>query len=279
MEKTSIIKVENANDFNPTHILECGQIFRYTKTNQGYRVISLDKKAEIYKDKTGYIIECKEKDIEYFRNFFDLNTDYSKIKNHLKNYPLLDSAINFGNGIRILKQNPFEVIISFIISANNRIVRIQKSIEYICSNLGEKKTDFFAFPTLATLSKQDEKFFLQAGLGYRAKQMVKALQQLKTLDLVELEKLETNRLREKLISISGIGPKVADCILLFGYGRQDVFPVDTWIDKVYKENLKGKETNRKKIAFDLVKIFGLYSGYAQQYLFYWKRSLKNETNK
>ena len=275
MENIEIL-VQNKEDFNTEHIFECGQFFRYKKISENhYIAFSQDKKVEVFEKEEGFILKCAKEDKDYFQNFFDLNTDYSAIKNTLSTkYSLLQNAINFGRGIRILKQDILETIISFIISANNNIKRIQKSIEFICENAGEKRNGYYSFPRLEKLCLLDESFFVKAGLGYRAKYMVQAISQLQEINLEESKKLPTNKLKQLLESLSGVGPKVADCILLFSYSRKDVFPVDTWIRKVYVEDFKGKENNRKKIALALVEEFGELSGYAQQYLFYFKRSFK-----
>ena len=256
------------------HIFECGQFFRYKKINNDYYIaFSLDKKVEVFKKDEDYYFKCDADNVSYYNNFFDLKTDYSAIKNNLiRNFPFMKKAINFGYGIRILKQNILEMIISFIISANNRIPRIQKSIEYICEKAGTNMGDYYAFPTLEQLSKLDEQFFLNAKIGFRAKYMIQTIKDLQNIDFKELEKLDTPTLREKLIQLKGVGPKVADCILLFGFSRKNVFPVDTWIAKVYEQDLGGEQTNRVKIAKELVNKFSDLSGYAQQYLFYYKRS-------
>lgn len=260
------------SEFDATHILECGQIFAYKKYDENhYVVFSGDYKAEIftYDDR----VEIQTDNTDYFVNFFDLNTDYGRIKKSLLSFDFMANAINYGNGIRILKQDLLETIVSFVISANNNISRIQKSVFYIREKLGEYKGDYYTFPSLDKLKTADEKFFKNAGLGYRSSQMVKLLN---TLSLEKLKvgfNLDTSTLREYLISLTGIGPKVADCILLFAYGKTDVFPVDTWIQKVYNDYFDSEE-NRIVIRKNLVNIFGNLSGYAQQYLFYYKREKK-----
>ena len=128
-----------------------------------------------------------------------------------------------------------------------------------------------AFPTQDQLLSLNEGDFYQLGLGYRAPQMYKALRQFTAGDLQQWKKLSTEKLRAKLISISGVGPKVADCVLLFGFGRKDVFPVDTWINKMYNMFYR-EESNRESIRKKLLELFGSYAGYAQQYLFYFQRS-------
>lgn len=272
IDKQKII-IENKNDFIAKHILECGQIFRYELQNNDYVVYSLDKKAKIIENENCYIIETK--DINYFIDFFDLATDYGKIKRDLFkfNNEFLNKAINFGYGIRILKQSPFEMIVSFIISANNNIPRIKASIKKICEAYGEKMDDYYAFPTLDALSCADENFFKSVGLGYRASYMVETLQMLKTVDFDKWRELSTENLRKELVKLKGVGRKVADCIMLFGFNRAEVFPIDTWTKKVYEDNFFAGDKNNNQIATYFVDYFRDLSGYAQQYLYYWKQKL------
>ena len=269
----NVLIIRDLSQFNITHILECGQFFRYKKQDNKYVIYSLNEfaTATIYSDRCE--IECSN--INYFINFFDLNTNYEIIKNKLsaKN-EFLNNAIKFGYGIRILKQDIFETFVSFIISANNNIKRIQNSIEKICTMFGTKMNNFYAFPTLNQLLKSSIQDFKNCGLGYRAEQLFKALRQINNQTLIDLSQLKTSELTSSLQKFSGIGPKVADCIMLFGYGRQDVFPVDTWIEKAYNSFNKVKLNNRIQIRKNLVKSFKNLSGYAQQYLFYYKRSQK-----
>jgi len=162
-------------------------------------------------------------------------------------------------------------LISFIISANNNIKRIQLILSRLRKVLGENMGEYHAFPSYETLLKTNEEFFKEIGCGYRASYLYKVLRQITPRDLYEWRELPTPELRKKLIGLSGVGPKVADCIMLFGYSRQDVFPVDTWIAQMYNKFYKN-ETNRNKIRENLVKEFKDLSGYAQQYLFFYMRS-------
>lgn len=264
------IIINDLSEFDITQILECGQVFSFEKIEENkYLVLSKNKKAIV--TQSDNIVVIQTKDIEYFINYFDLDKDYNSIKQELSKNEVLKRSIEIGYGIRILKQDLFETIISFVISANNNIPRIRKSIKFLRENLGEKIDDYYAFPTLDKLLNCDVDFFVKAGLGYRSTQLYKLLRQIEELDLNALKLLDTNELRNKLISLSGIGPKVADCILLFGFSRFDVFPVDTWIEKMFCEkfeNIKDRKVIRKK----LVEKFGNLSGIAQQYLFYAKRS-------
>ena len=151
------IQINGKNDFSAKEILECGQTFAYEKKEDRYVVYSLDKRAEIFEQESGYIIETK--DVDYFKDFFDLDTDYGAIKRKLQKFDILKKPIAFGSGIRILKQDIFETLISFIISANNNIKRIQLILNRLREKLGEKKDGYFAFPTQEKLLSVDEKFF------------------------------------------------------------------------------------------------------------------------
>lgn len=263
------IIIHSKEDFNPQHILECGQIFSYEKNGDCYKVFSAAHSAEIFETEKGYEIITKHP--LYFENFFDLATDYSQIKSELSSFEILKKPIEFGSGIRILKNDLFEVLISFIISANNNIKRIQK----IINALKQECTGGKAFPSQQELLALSEEDFYRIGLGYRAPQLYKALRQFDEKELASWRSLTTKELRAKLISLSGVGPKVADCVLLFGFSRKDVFPVDTWINKMYNEYY-APLMDREKIRNNLVDTFGELSGYAQQYLFYYQRSAEKE---
>lgn len=262
------LEVFDRKDFKSEHILECGQIFSYKKENNSYTVFSKDKKAKLLETENGCIIETN--DPVYFENFFDLKTDYSQIKKDLCQYEILKKPIEFGFGIRILKQDLFETLISFVVSANNNIKRIQTILNRMREKLGKNMGDFHAFPTKAEMMAADEKFFKEIGAGYRAKYLYKIVRQVDEESLHEWNSLSTKEIRNKLISLAGVGPKVADCVLLFGFSRMDVFPVDTWIHQMYNKYFDDLG-NREKIRQNLTIEFGKLSGYAQQYLFFSER--------
>lgn len=265
------IEIFGKDDFNPQHILECGQIFSFKKNGGNYQVFSADKKAEIFETENGYIIKTKNPD--YFENFFDLKTDYGEIKKKLKKYDILTKPIEYGHGIRIVKQDLFETVISFIVSANNNIKRIQMILDRLRQKLGQNMGDYYAFPTREALLSVNEEFFTNIGAGYRAKYLYETVRLIDEKTLKEWDLLSTPDLRKKLIGLSGVGPKVADCILLFGYGRGDVFPVDTWMAQMYNKFYEQQE-NREAIRYNLTKQFGQLSGFAQQYLFFFMRTLQ-----
>ncbi len=269
IEKDKII-IKDKKNFNPQHILECGQIFSYKIINNEYVVYSGKYMASIQETECGYIINTSQP--TYFAHFFDLNTNYGLIKQELaKTNEFLNDAISFGYGIRILNQDIFETIISFIVSANNNIKRIQKILFAIREKFGTNMGGFYAFPTPKQLANATEQEFLQMGAGYRAKYIVNTVKMLLNSDYINWKSLPTNKLAKTLTGLSGVGPKVADCIMLFCYEKKDVFPVDTWIHKIYNAYFK-TEQNRKKIRENLISEFKELSGYAQQYLFYVARS-------
>lgn len=265
------IYLEDAYNFDPKDTLTSGQVFRFDCKDGVWSVFSGAEFAQIYQiSPSKYKILCSNP--KFFVNYFDFFTNYDKIINSLSNFDELKTSIDYGKGVRMLQQPLLEVIISFIISANNNIPRIRKSIEGICSRFGTPTQFGFAFPTLDELKKISLTDFEECGCGYRAKYLIDTIHLLSTTDYLNtLPTMTTSEARTILLTLPGVGPKVADCILLFGLYKKDVFPVDTWIQKIYTEDYLGKETNRQKIANFFVSKYGELAGYAQQYLFYHKR--------
>ena len=239
------IKIFSLDDFNAQQILECGQIFRFNIDGNVAKVYSKNKKAEIETKENQVIISTN--DVDYFEHFFDLKTDYKQIKNAFANDEFLGKAVKHGYGIRILNNDAYEMIISFIISANNNIKRIKNSIEYLCKNFGSNVGEYYAFPTLSQLKQAKVEDYKMAGLGYRAEYMFETVQRLSEQDIETLKELPASEQFEFLVSLKGVGEKVANCIMLFGLGVKNVFPVDTWINKVYNSLTNSTETNRKKM--------------------------------
>ncbi|MBP3631272.1 MAG: DNA glycosylase [Clostridia bacterium] len=264
------IEIEGKEEFNPKDILECGQIFRFYKNEDNdYVVLSKNLKATIEENETGYTIICS--DTDYFVKFFNLDINYTEIKNRLKKDKFLAEVIEKGEGIRIIKNDLFETICCFIISANNNIKRIKLILSRLTEAVGNKLDDKdFCFPTVEQFKSLDERFFAKIGAGYRARYLSRLAENFENLLKVDTENLSTDELRKELLKITGVGPKVADCIMLFAYNRYDVFPVDVWTERVYLEHLGGTKMDRKKIAKDLVKRYGNLAGFAQQYLYYYK---------
>ena len=270
-KKTSnSIIITNKDNFHPKHILECGQIFRfYINSNGHYVVFSKDLKAEIEEIDSGYIIHTSNPD--YFEKFFNLQEDYSNIKKQIKKIaPVVSDAINNAYGLRILKGDLFEILVSFIISANNNIKRIKLIIERLCNALGKDMGEFHAFPTVEEFNGVDEAFFKSIGAGYRSLYLAEVKQAYLLLIKEDLDAMSDIELKKRLMKIKGVGPKVADCILLFAFNRKKIFPVDVWMERVYYECFGTKKLTRPQISSTLTEKFGELSGFIQQYMFYSK---------
>ncbi|MEB3058359.1 DNA-3-methyladenine glycosylase family protein [Parvimonas sp. D9] len=284
-EKDNSIILEEIENFDAKAIFTCGQAFRWYEESDGsFTTVHLGRVLNVLNEKDRVIFKgtnLKEFD-EIWMDYFDLNTDYKEIRKVLSNNEILPKAMEYGEGIRILNQNHFEMIISFIISANNMIPRIKKSIEVISMRYGkficeDENRKYYSFPTVEELSRatvEDLREF--AKVGFRDKRIFDTVNMIlnEKIDLDNFENLETDILREELLKFSGVGNKVADCIMLFSYKRGEVFPVDVWIKRVMEELFIKEETPVKKISKEADRIFGKYAGYAQQYLFYYGREEK-----
>lgn len=258
------------DDFNLVHTFECGQCFRWDKNDNGVYVGVVDNsviKAVEYDDCIE--IDCEDELAKYY---FDIERDYSEIKSLLSNKDdVLKKAVPSGYGIRILKQEPWEALVSFIISANNNIPRIKKIINSLCMNFGEKIEDgYYGFPSCEVIAKLNVEDLDIIKSGFRAKYIIDAAQKVSSgiVKLDDLYKMDTASAREQLMLIKGVGNKVADCILLFAYQKFDVFPKDVWIKKVLND-LYGVE--EKDFDNFVETKFGELAGFAQQYLFYYMR--------
>lgn len=265
----------DAEFFNPKDTLECGQLFRFKNFEKGYKVFSADKACYVYTDGVTTYVQTDHD--EYFYDYFDLNRDYSQIVRAAESFfvPLLTHSARAAKGLRLLNQDKEETVFSFIISQNNNIPRIKKIIESICCALGEKKffmgEEYYSFPSSSALAEADASFFRSVGAGYRDTFLCETAKRIKSEGLERLIPLNAESLKKELLTYKGVGAKVADCISLFGFKKTESFPVDTWIEKVYREDFGGTLTDRNKIAEYFKETFGEYSGYVQQYLFYGKR--------
>ena len=247
--------------------LACGQLFRYFPESDGsYTVLSSDKSCKLYYDGDNTVLEtdCPE----YFTDYFDLATDYAGIVKRLSRFDELKSAITVSGGLRILRQDRFETVISFIISANNNIKRIQGIVERLCSRLGGGKPRA-PFPTreqMLTLNAQD---YRAIGCGFRSEYLYKTVPVLTDEYLDGIGKLKHAEAKKELCKLTGVGPKVAECILLFAYKMTDSYPVDTWI---FKANKIAELDTPDKVSAYYSSRYGDLAGYAQQYIFEYERN-------
>lgn len=277
------IILKGQTSFVPSHIFECGQAFRWKKLDEEkYRFIFRDMVLETHAIDDSIEILGDFSDKNEILNYFDLNTNYDAIKAKLSlNDEILTKAISFGGGMRILRQDSFETYISFIISANNQIKNIKNTIKKLSQMYGEKLNnpfddeEYYAFPTPLALSNakpEDIKEYARA--GFRSERIVIASKMVQEGIIIfdKLKEKSIDDIRKTLLEVPGIGEKVFQCILLFGLGRTDSFPVDVWVKRVMEElYYGGEERNKKLIQEDGLRRFGDLSGYAQQYLFYYMR--------
>lgn len=270
--------------FEPSHIFECGQCFNFHKEQDGsYTAVFMEKIINVLKlDDTSFLIRniSLEDFNDIFYDYFDLGLDYEAIKEEIAIDPVMEKATAYGYGIRILNQEVFETTISFIISANNQIPRIKKAVRIISERYGDyigeyKGRKYYSFPRAEVLMKvKPEDLREYARVGFRDKRIVEASRMIYEGHLEEANDLDTEDLRKRLIELPGVGPKVADCILLFAYHRRETFPVDVWIKRVMETLFIKKEVPKKQVDDYARKYFGKNAGYAQQYLFYYGREEK-----
>ena len=251
-------------NFSLKQIADSGQVFRFTEISDGvFDVRSLDKRL---------IIKNGEEIIDpYWKNYFDLDTDYSRfIKAVPKEDDYLTRAARFSEGVRILNQDPWEMLISFIISQRKSIPAIRTSIEKLCEKFGTLKKDkngeWYAFPTPAQLAEASMDDILACSVGYRAEYISLAANAAlrKEIDLEACKSLSDEGLKEELLRLKGVGEKVANCVMLFGFHRIGAFPVDVWIKRVLDEHYDGE--------FPMEKYEG-FAGIMQQYMFFYAKSI------
>lgn len=278
--------LKNQTEFNLKDIFECGQCFRWNEEEDG-SYIGVFGNNVIQVKQNGQTIyfsgNCDGDIKEIVTNYFDLKTDYGKVQKQLASVDkYMKNSIEYGKGIRILNQDLWETIISFIISANNNIPRIKGIIERLAANYGNaieyEGKQYYTFPTAEQLKDVTVKQYRNLGLGFRDKRLHETVKMVlnKEVDLTKIDKLPTPQAHEELLKLAGIGPKVADCILLFStLKRFDVFPIDVWVRRVmndlYIHNEDETKVSKKEIAKLAQEKYGDLQGLAQQYLFYWRR--------
>lgn len=280
-------KLRNVKSFELRDIFECGQCFRWNKQEDGsYTGVFKNNVLNVKKNKDEIIFEgiCENDIQQTVKNYFDLNRNYEKIKEQLSKIDQnMKKSIEYGNGIRILNQDLWETIISFIISANNNIPRIKGIIERLSEKYGDeikyKGNKYYTFPTPEQLKNVTVEEYRKLGLGFRDIRLYETTKMVLNKQ-VDIENIKNNpntiEVREELLKLSGVGPKVADCILLFSdLKRFEVFPIDVWVRRVmndlYIKNEDETKVNKKQIEKIANEKFGDLAGLAQQYLFYWRR--------
>ena len=261
--------LSECENFDPFVSVECGQCFRFNQLNENeYELFAQDRRLNI-KNKNGNWLfsDIDENEFtEKFLPYFDLERDYSAIIESFSFDENIKKAAYYGNGIRIFRQDPWETLISFIISQNNNIPRIKKIIESLCRLLGEEKNGFYRFPTAERIFEAGIEGLAPIKSGFRAKYIIDAASKIVSgeISLEAIKEMDYENALNELKKIKGVGDKVANCVLLFGFGFFEAFPIDVWVKRVI--------TKYYGEAFD-VKRLGKHAGIAQQYLFYYERTI------
>lgn len=273
--------VLSVNCFNLKYTLECGQCFRWKKIaeNEYVGVVS-DRVIKIRQDKNKLFVRSNNmENIEsVVKNYFDLDVEYKTIEDSISTIDdNVKKAVKNTTGIRILNQDYFETLISYIISANNNIPRISKSVNMISRMYGKKVVfegeDYYLFPTVDELKDVPIEGFRKCGVGFRDTYIYNTIKEIleQNINFHNMSKLPTKQLKEELLKFKGVGSKVADCVLLFSFGRKEVFPIDVWVERVM-QILYFRETSGSLKKKDILKYanehFLSYAGIVQQHLFY-----------
>lgn len=276
--------LEEVKNFNIKQILECGQCFRWDKISEtNYIIVAFERVLEITQEDNKVIFSNTNK--EDFENiwlkYFDLDRDYDQIKEKLNIDETLQKSMEFGYGIRLLNQEAYEMVISFIISARNSIPMIKKTILNISEKWGKeieyKGNKYYTFPTSEMLKDVTEEELKAIGGSFRSKYIVDTVGKINKnlnnptgeFNLERIIKLNDDECHKAMQEFKGVGAKVADCIMLFGMGKESAFPVDRWVERIMNYFYKLDEKSLPKIRVIGREKFGNLAGFAQQYLFYY----------
>ncbi|MDQ2086429.1 DNA glycosylase [Herbivorax sp. ANBcel31] len=283
IEEDNSVLIEGVKDFSPVHTFECGQCFRWIRQRDG-SYTGVAKERVINVSFSDGMLRLYNSSLEDFKNiwydYFDLGTDYLAVKEKITDDEIMKSAVKFGWGIRILKQDLWETLISFIISANNRIPRIMKSVEKISQLYGKEiymdQNKYYTFPGYKEILNSTIENLNICRAGFRCKYIHSASKIIndEIISLKDIKKMDTDDAKSYLMKLAGVGPKVADCVLLYSGTKQDVFPTDVWVKRVMEELYFKKKCSLKDIQKMAEDKFGNFSGFAQQYLFYYARENK-----
>jgi N-glycosylase/DNA lyase len=281
--KNNTVIVRDLTHFDPVQTFECGQCFRWTciQKNRWFGVVR-GRVLELEWNGRDLLLynTTQEEFLDLWYPYLDLDRDYGAIEEILsQNDPVMARAIAFGRGIRLLKQDFTEMLITFLISQNNGIPRIRQIIESLSQNFGEPihaETGAYSFPSMERLAglSLDELKVIRA--GYRDKYIHRVAQQLhhQEVNLSIILKDTESKARDELLKLYGVGEKVADCVLLFSGIRYDIFPIDRWVKRVMAELYLGYEASYQELAAFARERFGELAGFAQEYLFYYARAQK-----
>jgi len=257
----------SAEEIDLTKTFECGQCFRWNPDENGvYCGAASGKALKIWREDAQIVCSAEDEDISFWRNYFDLDSDYADSFHCFAEPEYLKVCADFGKGIRILRQEPWEALCSFIISQCNNIPRIKKIISALCSHFGEALPyGLYSFPSPERLAILSERDFSPLRSGYRAAYILNAARAIceGSLNLEALYNTPSEEAFAQVKSIHGIGDKVANCFMLYGLHRMDRFPIDVWMKRSLERHFSK--------SFD-PSCLGAYAGLAQQYIFYYART-------
>ncbi len=262
-------------DFDLDHTFDCGQCFRWEKIDGGYEGVAGGFWGRFEKIDGGIRLTTTG-DRDFWVKYLDLKRDYEEIKKEVAINPLMEKAVSYGYGIRLLKQEFFETLMSYIISQRSSIPKIKSSVKKLCEAYGTRldvEGEYYSFPTAEELKGVTEADYRNLGVGYRAPYLEKCVKMVLDGEIgyEMLDGMETYAAREKLMGLYGVGDKVCDCVMLFSLSKYDLFPSDVWIKRVMAEEFGSSEKTAKA---DGEALFGKNSGFAQQYLFYYRRNME-----
>ena len=271
--------IRDLSDFDLKHTFDCGQCFRFDEVESGYEGVALGQYIRVLQTGDTFVLTpCSRQDFETkWKNYFDFGRDYACLFKGADS--VLLEGLRCAGGLRILNQPPFETLISFIISANNNVKRIRGIVRRLCEKYGEQfefeGRVFFDFPSSGVLAALKPEDLAEIGAGYRAPYIINASKKIaEGFDLEALREKPYLEAKKAMTSLPGVGPKVADCVLLFSLGHSCAFPADVWIKRVLAQQYGFRGNDKQTVEFALEK-FGKHAGIAQQYLFFWIREREN----
>jgi len=295
----SYVLIEKVKNFKLKHIFECGQIFRFEEISEGnFIVIAFGKLIELKEESNNILIynSTEEEVRNIWLKYFDLDRDYSKIKEELSKDNLLKESIEFGYGVRVLNQDAFEMLLSFIISARNNIPSIKKTVNKISTMWGQKidykGNIYYAFPSIYEIKDATLEEIQETGASFRSKYIIDTIQNVYNstkerenlkgnednpylkYNLDYIKSLNDDECHDALQEFKGVGAKVADCIMLFSMEKTSAFPVDVWVKRAMIHFYGAEDSSLNKIRIFARNKFGELAGFAQQYLFYFARENK-----
>lgn len=250
-------------DFSLKHTLESGQFFSFNKTIHCYNIFTQDNSFSVKQEKNKLFFTCSKK---FIKSFLGIDQNYSEIKkkiikdNHIKN------LVHKYCGLRIMKQDPWQCIISFICSSASNVPKIMKNVSLLSSSFGEKSGKTYLFPASGSL--KDFNKIKKCSVGFRAKYLYETNKIINADWLKILQEMDYFEAKQKLMELPGIGEKIADCVCLFSLGHFRAFPVDVWIKRIMEQTYFGRKSSNNEIVTFANNYFGDYAGYAQQYLYH-----------